>query len=63
MALSPLSWLVAPYSASNLLSRRHICAELHWRVRDLAAASAESDSRNNSRENDQPLYTRHGLIS
>ena len=46
--------------ASRLSSSRNFCAELH-RSSFLAAASAESNSHDGSRENDQPLNTLHGF--
>lgn len=52
-----------PAKSADLRSGRNVRAELHRRVRNFTTASAEGDSRNNSRHNDQPLDTLHGLLS
>jgi hypothetical protein len=43
-------------SASNLLRRGNIRAELHGLVWNFPAASAQSDCRNHRRENDSVLH-------
>jgi hypothetical protein len=46
--------------ASRLLDG---AAELHRLMRNFTTARANGDSRDNSRHDDQPLHTLHGLLS